>query len=189
MEIRGVSNITLQGLGDVEQGFHETILQSTSVIMCGDNRTTGTKFTSSTDVAKISLTITNCRFYTYFRLHGGGSFEFSNCAIYNNSALKYGGGVFIDTYGTSSIEYHNCTLYNNSAWYDRGRVYIDLYEGVGRIEYDNCSVFKNKSLNDEGGVYTDFYKEVVVLIFVTAQYSKILHTLDQKCIIVLFMLR
>ena len=38
LEINSVSNITLQGLGDVEQGFHETVMQSTSVIMCSDNR-------------------------------------------------------------------------------------------------------------------------------------------------------
>ena len=31
LEISGVSNITLQGLGHIEQGFHETIMQSTSV--------------------------------------------------------------------------------------------------------------------------------------------------------------
>ena len=38
LEINSVSNITLQGLGDVEQGFHETVMQSTSVIMSNDNR-------------------------------------------------------------------------------------------------------------------------------------------------------
>ena len=64
LEISGVSNITLQGLGDVEQGFHETVMQSTSVIMCSDNRRAGIKFTSSTAVTVKSLTITNCGFYT-----------------------------------------------------------------------------------------------------------------------------
>ena len=64
LEISGVSNITLYGLGDVEQGFHETVMQSTSVIMCSDNRRAGIKFTSSTAVTVKSLTITNCRFYS-----------------------------------------------------------------------------------------------------------------------------
>ena len=65
MEINSVSNITLQGLGDLEQGFHETVMQSTSVIMCTDNRRAGMKFTSSTAVTVKSFTITNCGFYTF----------------------------------------------------------------------------------------------------------------------------
>ena len=93
-----------------------------------------------------------------FRLHGVGSFEFGNCTIYNNIALKYGGGVFIDTCGTSSIECHNCTMHSNTAQYAGGGVYIDLHEGVGRIEYRNCIIYNNNAQNDGGGVYFDFYE-------------------------------
>ena len=60
LEISGVSNITLQGLGHIEQGFHETVMQSTSVIRCSDYNKSGIQFTSSTDVVLKSLTITNC---------------------------------------------------------------------------------------------------------------------------------
>ena len=38
LEINNITNITLQGLGHIEQGFHETVMQSTSVIMCSDNK-------------------------------------------------------------------------------------------------------------------------------------------------------
>ena len=65
LEIIGVSNITLQGLGDVEQGFYETVMQSTSVIMCSDNERAGIKFSSSADIAMKSLTIINCSFFTF----------------------------------------------------------------------------------------------------------------------------
>ena len=65
LEISVVSNITLQGIGKVEQGFHETVIQSTSVIKCNDNKRAGIKFSSSTSVAVKTLTIINCRFFTF----------------------------------------------------------------------------------------------------------------------------
>ena len=67
LEISDVSNITLQGLGHIEQGFHETVMQSTSVILCSDNNRTGIRFYNSTDVVMKSLTVTNCGFDTYIR--------------------------------------------------------------------------------------------------------------------------
>ena len=60
LEISDVSNITLQGLGHIEQGFHETVMQSTSVIRCSDYNRGGIQFTSSSDVVLRSLTILNC---------------------------------------------------------------------------------------------------------------------------------
>ena len=63
LNISNVSNITLQGLGHIEQGFHETVMQSTSVIKCNDyNEAAGMQFTSSSDVVLESLTIANCGF-------------------------------------------------------------------------------------------------------------------------------
>ena len=64
LEISNVSNITLQGLGDIEQGFHETVMQSTSVIRCSDYNIAGIQFNNSTDVVLKSLTIANCEFFT-----------------------------------------------------------------------------------------------------------------------------
>ena len=60
LEISGVSNITLQGLGHIEQGFHETVMQSTSVIWCKDYNRTSIRFISSRNVVLESLTIANC---------------------------------------------------------------------------------------------------------------------------------
>ena len=62
LEISDVSNITLQGLGHIEQGFHETVMQSTSVIMCGPYTSGSMMFSNSTQVVLIMLTITNCMF-------------------------------------------------------------------------------------------------------------------------------
>ena len=62
LDISNVSNITLKGLGHIEQGFHETVMQSTSVIRCGNSNRTGIRFSSTNDVVLKSLTIANCGF-------------------------------------------------------------------------------------------------------------------------------
>ena len=65
LEITNINNITLQGQGHVEQGFHETVMQSTSVIMCSDNNRAGIQFTTSRYIVMKSLTISNCAFDVY----------------------------------------------------------------------------------------------------------------------------
>ena len=67
LEISGVSNITLQGLGNIEQGFHETIMQSTSTITCSDNNRAGIEFTNCVDIVIKSLTVANCGLDTTIR--------------------------------------------------------------------------------------------------------------------------
>ena len=65
LNINGVSNITLQGLGHIEQGFHETVTLSTSMIMCSDRSRAGIRFSSSGNITIKSLTIANCGFDNY----------------------------------------------------------------------------------------------------------------------------
>ena len=67
LEIFDVSNISLQGLGHIEQGFHETVMQSTSIVRCSNYNRIGIQFTNSTDVILKSITRANCgrfRWYT-----------------------------------------------------------------------------------------------------------------------------
>ena len=59
-----VSNLTLQGQGNIEQGFHKTVLQSTSIIMC-NSYIGGINFFRSANVVIKSITIANCGYYNY----------------------------------------------------------------------------------------------------------------------------
>ena len=65
LEITNISNITLQGQGHIEQGFHETVMQSTSVISCSDNKRVGIQITTSNGIVMKSLAIANCAFDAY----------------------------------------------------------------------------------------------------------------------------
>ena len=62
LEINDVSNLTLQGLGHIEQGFHDTVMQSTSIIMCSDYIEGGMAFTNSSQVIIKSITLAKCWF-------------------------------------------------------------------------------------------------------------------------------
>ena len=289
LNISNVSNITLQGLGHIEQGFHETVMQSTSVIRCSDSNRTGIRLSSSGNITIKSLTIANCGFDNYISyeelprnpngtywylhhrvslfiinidsvilecvsvqnssgnglvlvngydvlidkssfanngvsgnalivyddqlqrlstviimksnfsfglghgidllyindteanviiansmfsnniarsgggvnisLHGGGSIEFSNCTICNNTAWYDGGGVDIYTYGNSSIEFSNCKIYNNTVKYDDGGgVYIRSFTESVSIEFFNCTIYNNTAQYWGGGVYFYSYR-------------------------------
>ena len=284
LNISNVSNITLQGLGHIEQGFHETVMQSTSVIMCSDSNRTGIRFSRSRNITIKSLTIANCGFDNYISyeeipnnpykshwhlhhrvslffvginsvklecvsiqnssgyglvlvnaydvlvdnssfanngasgnvlivyddqlkklsrviilksnftlglgygmylwysndneanviiensmflhnnawsgggvnisLHGGGSIEFRNCTIFNNTAQYDGGGMDIRTYGNSSIDLNNCKIYSNTANYDNGGgVCIHSFTESISIEFSNCTIYNNTSQYDGGGIY------------------------------------
>ena len=59
LRIRYVSNLTLQGQGSIEQGFHETVMQSTTVIMCS-SYTGGINFFRSANIVIKLITIANC---------------------------------------------------------------------------------------------------------------------------------
>ena len=63
--IENVNNLTLQGKGHIEQGFHETVMQSTSIIRCispitSVDATGGLFITKSYNIILRNITITNC---------------------------------------------------------------------------------------------------------------------------------
>ena len=49
-----------EGDGKMEQGFHETVWQSTVVIKCTEHSSTGIAFANSSNITFRYITITNC---------------------------------------------------------------------------------------------------------------------------------
>ena len=123
LKISGVSNITLQGLGHIEQGFHETVMQSTLVIRCSDYNRGGIQFTNSTNVVLKSITITNC-----------GS-------LYNTSYLVNNIYVSISLY---FVDINNVTL----EW-----VSVQNSSGIGLLLYNSFNVLIiNSTFANNGGL-------------------------------------
>ena len=92
--ISGVSNLTLQGLGNIQQGFHETVMQSTSVIKCIDYFEGGIVFISSKNITLKFLTIANCGFKNY--------------SLYLTSSLRF---IF-----TNNVTIEWVSVQNSSDW-------------------------------------------------------------------------
>ena len=140
--ISNVSNITLQGLGHIEQGFHETVMQSTTVIRCSDSNRTGILFTSSSDILLKSLTIANCEFnwHQYYSV----SLYFVNI---KNVTLEYvsvqnssGDGLFL--LNAYDVLIANSSFANNGALETFvGNVYIIYNDKINRLSRVN--IFKS----------------------------------------------
>ena len=185
LEISGVSNIILQGLGHIGQSFHETVMQSTSVIMCSDdNKAAGIKFTNSRNILMKMLTIAKCRYHTnisdkkeiaglviteivnitleWVSVQNGSGFGLClvnnyDVVIANSSfANNIGRGMLIYSYINGNSEFNNCTIYNNNAKQDGGGVSIILH-GKDNIEFINCTIHNNRAWHTGGGVYIDLH--------------------------------
>ena len=55
-----LTNAVFEGDGRMEQGFHETVWQSTVVIMCTEHSSTGIKFVNGFNITLRYITITDC---------------------------------------------------------------------------------------------------------------------------------
>ena len=164
LEINNVSNITLQGLGHIEQGFHETVMQSTSVIRCSDSNGTGIQFINSSDVELKSLTIANCGFN--WHQHYSVSLYFVNI---NNVTLDYvsvqnssGDGLFLlNTYGV--LIANSSFVSNGDLEAFVGNVYIIYYDKINRLSRVN--IFKsNFTLGLGYGIYLKCDNEAEIII-------------------------
>ena len=153
LNISNVSNVTLQGLGHIEQGFHETVMQSTSVIRCSDSNETGIRFSSSSDVVLKSLTIANCGFkwnqyYSvslYFVEINKVTLE---CVSVQNSSSD--GLFFLNAYDVLIV---NSSFANNGDLETlAGHIYIKYNDNTNRLL--NVSVLKsNFTLGIGCGIY------------------------------------
>ena len=180
LEIIGVSNITLQGLGHIEQGFHETVMQSTSVIMCSDYNRSGILFISSTNIVLESLTIANCGFS--WNLH------YIKVSLFfidiNNVALKWvsvqnGSGIGLYLYNAFDVLIANSTFANNGGLkYNADNTVIFYDSQVKRLSRVNI-VKSNFTLGLGSGMkflyFSDNKVEVIIekskFSYNTAQYG------------------
>ena len=60
MVFMSLTNAVFEGDGRMEQGFHETVWQSTVVIKCTEHSSTGIAFVNSSNITFRYITITNC---------------------------------------------------------------------------------------------------------------------------------
>ena len=134
LEINNVSNITLKGLGYLQQGFNEAVMQSTSVIMCSDKKRVGIQINSCSDVVLKLLTITNCG----FNWHPDYSVSLYLVNI-NNIRLEYVSVQNSSGHGLFLLNVYDVIIANSSFANNRGRktfvgnVYIIYNDQINRL--------------------------------------------------------
>ena len=142
LKINGVSNLTLQGLGELEEGFHETVMQTTSVIMCS-NYSVGISFAQCTDLVFKSITIANCEVITLAISNA------SNVTL-NWVSIQNGSGIGLYLYNVFNVFIANSSFAQNQPsetclnCLGRGGNVILEYDDY---YYDNDQPTNNKQYN------------------------------------------
>ena len=132
LEIIGVSNITLQGLGHIEQGFHETVMQSTSVIRCSNG--IGIYFNSSRDVILRLLTIANREgFHSYGQLNIRLFFVDVNIVTLEWVSVQNTSGYGLNLVNAYDLLITNSSFANNGATETLGGNVLILYNDQLKI--------------------------------------------------------
>ena len=130
IEINGVSNLTLKGLGTMEQGFHYTVLQSTVEISCEGAVSAGLVFINVSDVSISDLLITRCNgpplkeidkeFYEHLLAIGTVILEAENqsssISIIQSANFLMSGVSIVNTtgYGLTAINLFNSMIVGSS---------------------------------------------------------------------------
>ena len=174
MVIIGVSNITLQGQGHIEHGFHETVMQSTSVIDCSDYNRGGIQFINSMDVVLKSLTIVNCG--AFFNTRYGYSDTSLLFVNINNVTLEWvsvqnGSGIGIYLYNAFDVLIANSTFTNNGGFINVAIFYDVRFKRQSRVNI----VKSNFTLNLGYGMALLYFNENNTDIEVIIENNKFLH--------------
>ena len=161
LEISNVSNITLQGLGHIEHGFHETVMQSTSVLRCSNYNRASIQFTRSTEVVLRSLTIANCGgFYniTYQRTNFSLLFVDTHNITLEWISIQNGSGDGLVLYNSFDVLIANSTFTNNGVtetFADNTRIIsVDQLERVSRVNI----VKSNFTLGSGNGISLSYVR-------------------------------
>ena len=161
LEISNVSNITLRGLGHIEQGFHETVMQSTSVLRCSNYNRASIQFTRSTEVVLRALTIANCGgFYniTYQRTNFSLLFIDTHNITLEWISIQNGSGDGLVLYNSFDVLIANSTFTNNGVtetFADNTRIIsVDQLERVSRVNI----VKSNFTLGSGNGISLSYVR-------------------------------
>ena len=86
----------------------------------------------------------------------GFPFIMTNCTIYNNSGIAYGGGVYLSNYGANSIT--NCTIANNRATDSGGGISFDS----GSLLLKNTIIADNICIGDAASADLEHYSGTLI---------------------------
>ena len=169
--INGASNIILRGMDSIEQGFHETVMQSTSVITCSNYNNSGIEFANSTDVILKSLTIANCGFITFIssQIHPRNAnvslfFADTNNVNLERVSVQNGSAYGLCLVNSFDVLVVNSTFANNGGPKTTGGNALIVSDGQSEAQYLINIVNSNFTLSVAAGMNLWYFNEVQVVI-------------------------
>ena len=135
-----LTNAVFEGDGKMEQGFHETVWQSTVVIKCTEHSSTGIAFVNSSNITFRYITITNC---------GADMTSFCNINVLSNGSLGYFETIY-------SIAIDHVSIQNGT--------------GTGLlIETDGVEVIITDSSFAQNYIYGNFERGNIAIVYIDQQ--------------------
>ena len=191
VNFKNLINAVFEGDGRMEQGFHETVWQSTVVIKCTEHSSTGIAFINSSNITFRNITITNCSgdmpdsLNAAFYFASLGYLNVSNIVIDHISVQNGSGcGLLIITYGadlsiaSSSFARNGHVNDPNSLTTNVNIMYTDPincdtqeYAYNTLITYSNLSLVQSSPLESYGlymRIFQTSYSVTIVLDSVKA---------------------
>ena len=139
--ISGVTNLTLQGLGTMETGPHETVIQSTVVIRCSRS-TGGFIITDSQSVTISTITVSGCASRSVNTGSSTTSYGPAAMGVVNsyNTRLEHVSLQNASGYGLLSVNSFNLSIEDSSFYHNQ-----DHLQRSARCFGGNVRVVFNKS--------------------------------------------
>ena len=155
-----LTNAVFDGDGRMEQGFHETVWQSTVVIKCTEHSSTGIAFVDSYNITFRYITITNC----------GANINFLAPKLFRKGNNQHFCNVSLGYFSVSDFTVDKVSVQNGS-----GSGLLAVMKGSD-LTITNSSFSRNEQVSNcsVGGTILVYYIDPLDCVFQTPAYKALI---------------
>ena len=160
MVYKNMNNSVFEGDGRMEQGFHETVWQSTVVIKCTEHSSTGIAFVDSYNITFRYITITNC----------GADINFLAPKLFRKGNNQHFCNVSLGYFSVSDFTVDKVSVQNGS-----GSGLLAVMKGSD-LTITNSSFIRNEQVSNcsVGGTILVYYIDPLDCVFQTPPYKALI---------------
>ena len=160
MVFKNMNNAVFEGHGRMEQGFHETVWQSTVVVKCTEHSSTGIAFVDSYNITFRYITITNC----------GANINFLAPKLFRKGNNQHFCNVSLGYFSVSDFTVDKVSVQNGS-----GSGLLAVMKGSD-LAITNSSFSRNEQVSNcsVGGTILVYYIDPFDCVFQTPAYKALI---------------
>ena len=160
--IVNVQNLSLVGLGETEEGFHNTVMQSTSIITC-ETPSSNVVFMNSTNITIRSITFRNCG--RILELENRISNYFKNAlSLYSSLAPQLGSNATVVTIEVYQLTIQNVSVQNSSGYGLLSINSFSIYIAQSSFVENNLRAYYEHCEDCIGGNLAIFYTNILTSV-------------------------